>query len=1830
MALPRDLAAGGGANASRLSLASDAPSRDATDYTAPNTARNGISVPPELLHRTAAAQARYPIHAVLAEPKGSSSLLPAMPVLPSASSYLPSQLSSLSTTFTSAGTLPRSATPAGKSVAQRRAQAPPIQVSELRNAPKTDFDAYLAEIRDEYDRWQHEARLAAAEAEAEAGREGDARSATSRGPARDEVLPPLDDIPRIFFDSTFNLSNPRTFDLVTERIQLTPNASPNLSKLSAAFDEPASSEPGRTSFDHVPGLGPETLQDLAADQVLQDKLSHYTAVIESHLVREIGLRSSSFFAALSNLQALHQQGQDALGKIAELQRTLGTERGGVGATARHGLSILQAQARRRGLERIEESVRAVDEIWTAVEGVKELVENGEWDGALEVGEQIEAAYYASSPASSSSPSRAANGEERPSLPHPTSSSGSLATSTSRRTPRRAVNLTKLRALASLPSKLALLRAQIAKSLEGELVTVLEHELDTGIDEHVKLAKAGRRWKGKEREKEPPSAGQTLAVVREDEPEEEPEEPEEAAPETRARERVTDRIRPVVRALVRADGMDNAISAWRDSVLREIRALVREHLPTAETPGVEDDDSFAHAAIRSVSKQSVDLGSISEKSLSLAKKLRALSHGEFVALAQETYLGLLACIELVNLQAEVLVAQWQANKKEEAERRQRRRAGTAELPPPNATSSSHLAVPSSLAPSPTPDSLNSLESRSTTTSEDATTLATEITDVVHAVAELANVRFSKVIGVRTEVHAQLALADFVQIFDLSWDFVVQCERICQRMIVGLRGAMVAQAKTFLQAFHQRQITENARVVEEEQWAAVEVGPTVQAGVACIVQIAMSDPPELLLGNRAPPPTPSNASGTPPTDATSAVDSPRPKVDPSPAKQVDIEGKQFFAVSAGLTTILALIEYLKVLVNAPMLTTDVMSKIVEFMKVFNSRTCQVVLGAGAMRSAGLKNITAKHLALASQALSIMVSLIPYIREGVRRHLHPKQAVMLTEFDKLRQDYQEHQHEIHAKLIAIMSDRLHVHSRTLEAINWEEPAPQPGAPNGYMEALVKEHTTLHKVLSRFLQNETVEHIMTQVFAALDAKLADLYSKVELKSQGAQGRMLVDVRYLASKLGGLKSLEDAGPGKNLETLIQSKEIPRARPAAPVGSSSPARVATPTRSSSRQLPGSPAVAATETNDAGCETPADVGRATTPNGPNPSRTSAELANEAARPSADIRTEAASKPLEARTQTRDSTEDRNRDSPASSDHIPLPASSTTSTASSSPTIPSTTKKRKTLAERFAESIGRKAVAHAAVPATPSNSAAASTAERELRDNRFAAVTSPMEGSAGETVTATDAPIPQEILQEGLETPTLERTLALDVESDVPLSTPTLEELDAAEREIAAGQPVPVPFGTAALVPAGPDDQPTESGSQPAPASVAGSPGVLVEVEAEGATDGVSASLAAKLPTESVDEASLHSADASEDDAGRNGEASTEAVEATRSLTPESRQPQVALPADDGAAVEKTDSSADSEKPQLPRPTDDEPATKEADSLDTAAAESASIPQISITPAILVDGTPTEKTSGVRVTGDTAAPIEPPLPAESAARSAEASDSTNNGLAEPIIAPGPSSPSDTSVDEPSVEEVAPASARIVADEAVDATLSEAVPTSSSALNVGATVLQDEPTPTIGRANEEIAAQPEAVPAIVFAPPTPVVTSPSPTSPPPVSSPATSPPPANGTRRKTLKERLEEAARRRNSPSNSSFDDPKPSAPTPPATKTIPDHSASGARPSAAADRAAEDSTTSEGQGSGTAPPPGLVDTEPTPDISAGAGASDEATPLTVDKEEQAEAATEESLL
>lgn len=132
------------------------------------------------------------------------------------------------------------------------------------------------------------------------------------------------------------------------------------------------------------------------------------------------------------------------------------------------------------------------------------------------------------------------------------------------------------------------------------------------------------------------------------------------------------------------------------------------------------------------------------------------------------------------------------------------------------------------------------------------------------------------------------------------------------------------------------------------------------VDILVDSAVRDPPELVLktpaaqqSNGASPTSP-----LPPTPAKTNGDSPATPA-PTGSKHLKIEDRTYFAVGSTTRMLALLVDYLRVIVNLPMLTTDTMSRVVEFLKAWNSRTCQVVLGAGAMRSAGLKNITAKHL-------------------------------------------------------------------------------------------------------------------------------------------------------------------------------------------------------------------------------------------------------------------------------------------------------------------------------------------------------------------------------------------------------------------------------------------------------------------------------------------------------------------------------------------------------------------------------------------------------------------------------------------------------------------------------------------------------------------------------------------------------------------------------------------------------------------------------------------------------------------------------------------------------
>lgn len=67
------------------------------------------------------------------------------------------------------------------------------------------------------------------------------------------------------------------------------------------------------------------------------------------------------------------------------------------------------------------------------------------------------------------------------------------------------------------------------------------------------------------------------------------------------------------------------------------------------------------------------------------------------------------------------------------------------------------------------------------------------DILSSASELANILSSKLLSARAEQHTKLELQEFVELFNESWAFVVRCEVICRRMIVGLRGVVVGQVR-----------------------------------------------------------------------------------------------------------------------------------------------------------------------------------------------------------------------------------------------------------------------------------------------------------------------------------------------------------------------------------------------------------------------------------------------------------------------------------------------------------------------------------------------------------------------------------------------------------------------------------------------------------------------------------------------------------------------------------------------------------------------------------------------------------------------------------------------------------------------------------------------------------------------------------------------------------------------------------------------------------------------------------------------------------------------------
>ncbi|KAK6488767.1 vacuolar protein sorting-associated protein 54-like isoform X1 [Huso huso] len=336
--------------------------------------------------------------------------------------------------------------------------------------------------------------------------------------------------------------------------------------------------------------------------------------------------------------------------------------------------------------------------------------------------------------------------------------------------------------------------------------------------------------------------------------------------------------------------------------------------------------------------------------------------------------------------------------------------------------------------------------------------------------------------------KLNSSEFVALSRSVEIFVKDTEELCGRRSMSLRGALQSQANRFVNRFHEERKTKLSLLLDNERWKQAEVPAEFQDLVNSIADGRISLPEKKPTGTE----------------------------ERKPTDYLIVDGQKYAVVGTVLLLIRIFLEYCQCVDDIPSITTDMLIRLSDLIKQFNSRSCQLVLGAGALQVVGLKTITTKNLALASRCLQLIVHYIPIIRAHFEARLQPKQYSILRHFDHITKDYNDHIAEISAKLVAIMDSLF---EKVLS--KYEVKAPMPST---CFRNVCKQMTKMHEAIYDLLPEEQTQMLFLRINASFKLHLKRQLARLNVVNDGGpqHGLVMADVAFYTGNIQALKTLEN------------------------------------------------------------------------------------------------------------------------------------------------------------------------------------------------------------------------------------------------------------------------------------------------------------------------------------------------------------------------------------------------------------------------------------------------------------------------------------------------------------------------------------------------------------------------------------------------------------------------------------------------------------------------------------------------------------------------------------
>lgn len=303
--------------------------------------------------------------------------------------------------------------------------------------------------------------------------------------------------------------------------------------------------------------------------------------------------------------------------------------------------------------------------------------------------------------------------------------------------------------------------------------------------------------------------------------------------------------------------------------------------------------------------------------------------------------------------------------------------------------------------------------------DCIKFSTESLDVVQDISEFGQSRCTKLLGVKLEnLDSDIKVEEFCQIlkfFDLFFDFH---ESVCIKGSSTLRRTTTAHAKSFVEHSTIKKLAIITDYIAKEKWASVDDINDKQSLVNKILSISKL------------------YSSTNSSDNLSWVNF---KEDIDTPKQIGnklvINGESYQLVEATLKFIDDVAFYICCIVELPKaIFPDIFNKFCDCLRLFNSKVCESVLGASAVDTAGLRNVSTRHIALASQTLSLVRILSDSTRPIIKRQLPKRQILFISELERIISNLDHHRDQLFRKLISIIESFSMLKIDQLIVIDWD----------------------------------------------------------------------------------------------------------------------------------------------------------------------------------------------------------------------------------------------------------------------------------------------------------------------------------------------------------------------------------------------------------------------------------------------------------------------------------------------------------------------------------------------------------------------------------------------------------------------------------------------------------------------------------------------------------------------------------------------------------------------------------------------------------------------------